>query len=308
MGKALQVSHMALDVLSEKSPSPDLRKVLEQFQENEITEHIIYARLSRIEKDSRNREVLQRISADEFRHYHFWKGITGTEVKPNRWKIFKFYWISRVFGITFGLKLMEKGEQGAEIAYGKILSQIPEAEAVWRDEEAHEQSLMGMIEEERLQYVGSIVLGLNDALVELTGTLAGLTFALSSNRLVALAGLVTGIAASFSMAASEYLSTKAESDHGPALKSAVYTGIAYVLTVICLILPYFLLSSPYGSLAATLGVAVLIIFLFNYYVSVARDMDFRKRFLEMTLISLGVAALSFLVGRVLGKVLGVDIG
>ena len=304
----MQGSHMARDALNEKHLSPDLQKVLEQFQENEITEHVIYVRLSRIEKDSRNREVLERISADEFRHYHFWKGITGTEVKPNRWKIFKFYGISRIFGITFGLKLMEKAEQGAEVAYEKILSQIPEAEAVRRDEESHEQCLMGMIEEERLQYVGSIVLGLNDALVELTGTLAGLTFALSSNRLVALAGLVTGIAASFSMAASEYLSTKAESDHQHALKSAVYTGIAYVLTVILLILPYFLLSSPYGSLAATLGMAVLIIYLFNYYVSVARDMDFRKRFLEMTLISLGIAALSFGVGRVLGKVLGVDIG
>lgn len=286
----------------------DLRKILEGFQENEITEHIIYARLSRIEKDSRNREILERISADEYRHYNFWKGISGIEVKPNRWKIFKFYWISRIFGITFGLKLMEKGEQRAEDAYGRIVAQIPQAQEVLRDEEAHEQSLMGTIEEERLQYVGSIVLGLNDALVELTGTLAGLTFALSNNRLVALAGLVTGIAASFSMAASEYLSTKADSDHGHALKSATYTGIAYVLTVICLILPYFLFSSPYRSFAATLGMAVLIIFLFNYYVSVARDLDFRKRFLEMTLISLGVAAFSFLVGRILGAMLGVDVG
>lgn len=177
-----------------------------------------------------------------------------------------------------------------------------------KDEGAHEQNLMGMIEEERLRYVGSIVLGLNDALVELTGTLAVLTFALSRNRLVALAGMVTGIAASFSMAASEYLSTKAESDHGHALKSAVYTGIAYVLTVIFLILPYFILTSPYSSLGATLGMAVLIIFLFNYYISVARNLDFRKRFLEMTAISLGVAALSFLVGRILGNMLGVDVG
>ncbi len=285
----------------------NLKSILEGFQENEITEHIIYARLSRAEKDVKNREVLERISADEYRHYHFWKGITGTEVKPNRWKIFKYYWISRLFGITFGLKLMEKGEEGAEAAYEKILPIIPEAEAVYQDEEAHENTLMGMIEEERLQYVGSIVLGLNDALVELTGTLAGLTFALSNNRLVALAGLVTGIAASFSMAASEYLSTKAESNHQHALKSAIYTGIAYVFTVLCLILPYFILSSPYGSLGATLGMAVLIIYLFNYYVSVAKDLDFRKRFVEMVAISLGVAALSFLIGRGLGHLLGVEV-
>lgn len=301
---------MAVDTentLKEGSISPELRSLLERFQENEISEHIIYAQLSRVEKNTRNREVLERISADEYRHYHFWKGITGKEIKPCRWKVFKFYWISRILGITFGLKLMEKGEQEAEEAYEKIVSLIPGAEKIFKDEEAHENSLMSMIEEERLQYVGSIVLGLNDALVELTGTLAGLTFALSSNRLVALAGLVTGIAASFSMAASEYLSARAESDHRHALTSAIYTGIAYVLTVFCLILPYFIFSTPYGSLAATLGVAVLIIFLFNYYVSVARDMDFWRRFFEMAFISLGVAALSFLVGRLLGSLLGVEV-
>lgn len=294
--------------MATKELSKELRVLLEGFQKNEITEHIIYARLSRVEKDVKNREILERISADEYRHYHFWKEFTGKEVNPNQWKIFKFYWTSRIFGITFGLKLMENGEKGAEAAYERILPVIPAAESVWKDEEAHENSLMGMIEEERLQYVGSIVLGLNDALVELTGTLAGLTFALSNNRLVALAGLVTGIAASFSMAASEYLSTKAESDHAHALKSAVYTGIAYVITVICLILPYFIFSNPFASLTATLGMAVLIIFLFNYYVSVARDLDFRKRFLEMTMISLGVAGLSFLVGRVLAPLLGVNVG
>jgi len=298
----------ARDMADTRLTDPNIKSLLEGFQENEITEHIIYARLSRVEKDVKNREVLERISADEYRHYHFWKGITGTEVKPNRWKIFKYYWISRLFGITFGLKLMEKGEEGAEAAYEKILPIIPEAEAVYQDEESHENTLMGMIEEERLQYVGSVVLGLNDALVELTGTLAGLTFALNNNRLVALAGLVTGIAASFSMAASEYLSTKAESNHQHALKSAIYTGIAYVFTVLCLILPYFILSSPFGSLGATLGMAVLIIYLFNYYVSVSRGMDFRKRFVEMLVISLGVAALSFLVGRGLGYLLGVDVG
>lgn len=98
----------------------DILRIIAGFQENELTEHIIYASLSRIEKDPRNREVLERIFADEYRHYNFWEGITGKEVKPTRWKIFKFYWISRIFGITFGLKLMEKGEQGAEAAYGKI--------------------------------------------------------------------------------------------------------------------------------------------------------------------------------------------
>jgi VIT1/CCC1 family predicted Fe2+/Mn2+ transporter len=287
--------------------SNEIKEQIKSFQNNEITEYHIYTSLARVQKNPENKEVLERIASDELRHYHFWKETSGTEVKPNRWKIIKFYWICRIFGITFGLKLMEKGEEGAEDTYRRILSVVPHAETVLKDEESHENALMDMIQEERLQYVGSVVLGLNDALVELTGTLAGLTFALQNNRLVALAGLVTGIAASFSMAASEYLSTKAESDHQHALTSAIYTGIAYVLTVILLILPYFVVSNLYGSLVTTLLVAVLIIFFFNYYIAIAKGLEFRKRFLEMTAISLGVAGLSFIIGRVLGAVLGVEV-
>ena len=78
-----------------------------------------------------------------------------------------------------------------------------------------------MIREKQLDYVGSIVLGLNDALVELTGALAGLTLALQNTRLIAIAGLITAIAASFSMAASEYLSNKSDGWHIPGIAPAV---------------------------------------------------------------------------------------
>ena len=51
-----------------------------------------------------------------------------------------------------------------------------------------------MIDEEKLKYIGAVVLGMNDALVELTGTLAGLTLALQNEKLVGVAGLITGVA------------------------------------------------------------------------------------------------------------------
>ncbi|MDK2880132.1 MAG: vacuolar iron transporter family protein [Thermoanaerobacteraceae bacterium] len=167
---------------------------------------------------------------------------------------------------------------------------------------------MGMLEEERLQYVGSMVLGLNDALVELTGTLAGLTLALQNTRIIALSGLITGISATLSMASSEFLSAKSEG-RDDALKSCVYTGIAYLVTVALLILPY-LLFTPQNYLFALmtmLAVVVLIIAAFNYYIAVAKDLQFKRRFVEMACISLGVAVLSFVVGLIVKNVLGVDI-
>ena len=164
-----------------------------------------------------------------------------------------------------------------------------------------------MIEEERLNYVGSIVLGLNDALVELTGALAGLTFALQNGVLIATSGLITGIAASLSMAASEYLSKRAENDER-ALKSALYTGITYIITVALLILPYLLMPNKYFiSLIITLIIAVLIILIFNFYISVAKGLPFKSRFLEMAGISLGVAGLTFFIGFLVRITLGVSI-
>ncbi len=287
--------------------TPEQIKQVKQFQRNEITEYHIYSKLSKQIKDEKNAQTLQRIGDDELRHYHFWKTYSGEEIKPNRWKVFKFYWLARIFGITFGIRLMEKGEEGAQKEYEKACEYIPEARDIVIDEDQHEEELIDLLKEKKLDYVGSIVLGLNDALVELTGTLAGLTFALQNTRLIAVAGLITGIAASFSMAASEYLSTKSEGDGAKALASSIYTGLAYIGTVIILILPYLLFTNYFICLGMTLAFAVLIILFFNYYIAIAKNLNFKKRFWEMFTISMGVAAFTFAIGYVIRIFLGVDV-
>lgn len=284
-----------------------LLPLIETFQRLEITEHHIYNRLAHVVQGDENRQVLLRIAKDELRHYNDWKGYTGKEIQPDRWAIWKYFWVSRIFGFTFGIKLMEKGEEKAQAGYGRLKGEIPEIERWIKDENAHEEALIAMLDEERLRYAGSIVLGLNDALVELTGALAGLTLALQNTKLIALSGLITGIAAAMSMAASEYLSTRSEGSEKHPLRAALYTGIAYIITVILLILPYLLIPNFIVDLALTLGVAVLIIALFNYYIAVAKDEPFRRRFVEMAGLSLGVATVSFGIGYLIRTWLGIEI-
>ena len=264
-------------------------------QKNEITEHIIYKKLTQSTKDAQNRSVLQRISDDELKHYNFWKKYTNRDTKPDKLKVSMYFLIARIFGITFGIKLVEKGEEKAQTTYEKISEVVPSAKEIVEDEDKHELELINMLDEERPRYVGSIVLGLNDALVELTGALAGLTFALQNTRLTAMAGLITGVAASLSMATSEYLSTKSEGHIKKPLKAAVYTGVAYVITVLFLIFPYFIFAEPSLCLGFTILNAVIVIFIFTFYISVAKGISFKNRFSEMVLISLGVAALTFLI-------------
>ncbi len=285
----------------------DVMKQLEVDQQNEIDAHEIYTRAAARCKDEENRKVLEHIAADELAHYTMLKKHTGKEMRFRRRKVFFFLFITSFFGLTFGLKLLEKAEDNAvNLDYAGLDTYIPGIKKVIDQEERHEKELLAMINEERLSYMGSIVLGLNDALVELTGTLAGLSFAFQNTRIIALSGLITGIAASFSMAASEYLSTKADNGDD-ALKSSLYTGAAYIITVFLLILPYLLLDNYLICLAVTLTVSVAIIFLFNYYISVAKDYNFSKRFLEMAGISLGVAAFSFGIGVLVKYIFGVEL-
>jgi len=190
--------------------SEELKEKVLQLQKNEITEKIIYSKLAASLKDAARAKILEDISNEEACHYEFWKAITNEEVAPDNFKIKFYFLISRIFGLTFGLKSMEKGEVNAQQVYAKLSQQYAQVENIIKDEAKHENELIDLIDEERLKYISSVVLGLNDALVELTGALVGFTLALQNTRLVAIVGLITGIAASLSMAASEYLSTKQE--------------------------------------------------------------------------------------------------
>ena len=287
--------------------SESIRRQVLIFQQTEITEHHIYKRLAKKISSPENAQILEQIAEDELRHYNGWKKYTNQDVEPRWFFVWLYYFISVVFGFTFGIKLMERGEEAAQMSYSGVAGTIPEAARFQHEEDVHEEQLINMLDEERLRYAGSIVLGLNDALVELTGALAGLTLALQDVKLIALSGLITGIAASMSMAASEYLSTRSEDTSKHPVRAAIYTGIAYIITVALLVLPYLLFDDYILDLIITLTIAVVIIAVFNYYISVAKGESFRARFTEMAGLSLGVAVVSFVIGYFIRQWLGIEV-
>ena len=288
--------------------SPAALSIIKKMQHNELTESVIYEKIAAFAKGEENKQTLLRLSREEHAHYEIWKKYTGLEMKPEKAKVLKYTFLARTLGFTFAVKLMEKGEEGAQEEYALLAKEVEESKFIRQQEEEHEAALLDMLDEERLQYVGSMVLGLNDALVELTGSLAGFAFALQNTRLIALSGLIVGISATFSMASSEFLAARSEG-RTDALKSCSYTGIAYLLTVIALIAPYLIFPGTQfiPALLCMLAVVVLIIAGFTYYTSVAQDQPFKSRFLEMAIISISVAVMSFIVGILAKKFLGVDL-
>src|SRR5262249_23466726 len=139
-------------------------------------------------------------------------------------------------------------------------SQADRVRAMLAEEQEHEQVLERGIEDERRLYLGAAVLGLNDALVELTGGLTGLVSSIRDPRLIGFASLVVGVAASMSMAASNFLSVDISDDSGlrPG-KAATYTGTTYIVVVIGLVLPFFLLNDRHVALVISWAAAILII-------------------------------------------------
>ena len=123
-----------------------------------------------------------------------------------------------------------------------------------------------------------------------------------------MAGIITGIAATLSMAASNYLAERADGNPN-ALKASFYTGIAYLVTVVFLVLPYLLFPQNMfvPALICMIAIVVFLVFIFNFYIAVVKSESFWPKFLEMATISLSVALISFLIGLGAKMCFGIEV-
>jgi VIT1/CCC1 family predicted Fe2+/Mn2+ transporter len=297
--------------MAETEISKDVYLQALKSQRDEINGAALYAFMAKTQerKHPQNAKVLSQMSQDEMVHYNVWAAITRKQMKAHiLWQKI----LTVILGFTFTLKFLEKGEDIGTKEYAQLQKEVPAAAKMAADEKHHEDELHTMLDEERLHYVGSMVLGLNDALVELTGAITGVTFSLQNCRLIALTGIVTGVAATLSMMASNYLAESAEG-HKDAFKSSLYTGAAYLVTVALIVLPYLCLLGADQSMAYLWAFCIMIaeviceIAFFNFYISVAQGQKFWKHFLLMAAISLGVAAISYGIGYAAKLALGIEV-
>ena len=142
----------------------------------------VYRRLAELEKDPVRRQTLVRIMHDERRHCAILKRRTGREMAPDPKRVFWYVWIMRVLGPAFVVRQMELCEKGTEASYS-LYAEREEFIRIASEEKRHGEDLTNLAGGMRLSYMSSVVLGLNDALVEFTGALAGFTLALNEPRL-----------------------------------------------------------------------------------------------------------------------------
>lgn len=278
----------------------------------------LYRALAARADDGDARALLEELAREEQAHLEFWcrlAGVAPASVRPARAKLRLVLAAAKLLGPSFTVRFAERREEETIARYEALLASgaLPEPQAaelrrILDSEREHERGLERRLPDERVRYLGAAVLGLNDALVELTGALTGLVSSISDAKLIGFTAFVVGFAASLSMAASNFLSEGMSDDPGlrPG-KAAAYTGVAYILVVVALVAPFFLLAQRVVALAVSWAVAVIVILGFAYYSSVLQDVSFRRRASQMLALGLGVAVLSFAIGRLLSTWVGVQV-
>jgi len=293
--------------------SPDLLKLAAKSARDEYTDGRVYQTLSRHEKNQSFKKALEDLARGEQSHYEFWKAYThDTAVKVNRLKVYFTLLLRLTLGLTFTMKFLERHEDALHERYRQMVKNIPPAdkarfEAMMEEEEHQESYLMGEIHEGRVKYMSFIVLGLADAVVEISGIHAGSLGIYAKTELAGLAGVVAGMAASIAMASAAYAQAK-QGFEGSAKWSAIYTGVSYMFTAIFLALPYFLTRSMTTALGISLVVGVTLVAAMTYYDTVISARKFKRQFGEIAGIILAASFALYIAGTLIRQLLGIPIG
>ncbi len=292
--------------------NPDLADVARRSCRDEYTDYTVYLALSRFEKNEKFKEALKGLGEMEHAHFEFWKKYApDTRPRVSRLRVYFIELLRILLGLTFTMKFLERHEDAVIRRYKQVEGSIPAEDrarfdTMVADEEQHENYLMGGIGEDRVKYMSFIVLGLADAVVEIAGIHAGSLGIYRRTELAGLAGIVAGMAASIAMASAAYAQAQ-QGFAGSASKSAVYTGVSYLITAVLLALPYFLTGAQLAALVASLAVGMVLVALITYYDTVVSGRAFKRQFLELGGIILGATGALYLVGTLIGSLLGLTI-
>ncbi len=195
-----------------------------KFYIHELNDFVIYREIANLIKDENLKEIILKIAQTEKKHMEFWKntlesrGFKVPHEKIDKKKLILLKLLSKFFNPIILISILETGENSAVKSYyqfykNKDLTE-EEKEGVKKiiiDELEHETFFYEGIEKPRLSNIRDLVLGMNDGLVEILGTVSGLTGVYANNpKIIGISGLVVGIAGALSMGIGAYISVKSQ--------------------------------------------------------------------------------------------------
>ncbi|MEM3854939.1 MAG: VIT1/CCC1 transporter family protein [Conexivisphaerales archaeon] len=315
------------------------------FYKDELRDQMLYIELARSVRDNDAKKRLTELSKVEESHSKFFLNLlkgSGTSIPkaPSKVKVKIEALLMRLLGFNLMMKLFEEREASTVVNYLKLFNERGLSEgdkdtlkSIVKDEMEHEsffaeKSSMSIVENLR-----DVLFGMNDGLVELLAAVSGLAGAYERSILVAITGLVIGIAGALSMSVGAYVSTKSENELNQnrnlrlklskivfgsqqgigervtsAKESATFVGIFYIVGALVPTLPYFLpFSVMVDQLTSTLF-AILALAVAGYLTSIISGVSGKKKVTEMVLLALGATLATYLLGNAIRILTGITAG
>ncbi len=362
--------------------SADLKELEDNYVE-EVSATWLYESLAGIEERGDRQKWFKQLSEYERLHAEAWKRFierVGHHVPGRTRKLDHrvLFMLAKVFGVGAVIPILHRSEIDGVANYKKQKDRWKDPFAqdtlakVIPDEVSHEVDLFREMRRESATAGGlrSIILGANDGMGSILALVAGVAGATFSNIAVIIAGAAGLVSGAVSMAASSYISVKAEQeiyssqiqiegdalDVAPETKRAqlreaykskgltdqeadtvvtrlserrevmlktilneqygiseasienplrlsLYTGIAFILAGLIPVLPFLFLPTVGAVIAAVIVTCTAL-----FFAGVIRSLSTLKPFLrsgvEMVLIGTGAAAVTYLIGFLIGGVIG----
>jgi vacuolar iron transporter family protein len=279
-----------------------LQRVAKIRMSDEFSDFTLYDRLAKtVDPESPFAGVLKTLSTTEHGHYEFWKKyVPDEQPKLARLKLYWILFLRRFFGLTFATRYLDRHEASVVVEYRGLAQLIPEADraafdAMVSDEKEHERAFAMKVESSAVRYISFVVLGLADALVEISGIHAGWLGLFDKTEIAGLAGVIAGGAASLAMASAAFAQAK-QGFQGSARLSAVYTGVSYFVTAVILATPYFLTTNMLLALFSSLSLAVVLLAISTWYSVVIQQKFFLRDFVEILAILFATTIVVFALG------------
>ena len=273
------------------------------FATGTLKDYHIYLALAKRESVPAFKKVLLELADTAKDQFAFWakkSGMHNTVAHPSSVTVFSYALMRKLLGLTLTIKyIVGRTEKRAETYKTYCTECTVDDDFKVIDAFADRlRAITASVKEERVKFFSNVILGFNDALIELTGALVGFSFALGDARLISIAGLITGVSASMSMAASAYLQARHEKGRSP-FKAASFTGVSYFVIALLLVAPFLVMGDVWPALGVMFAIILLLISIISFYSAVLLEKRYIAQLGEILLFSLGVAVVAFIIGRTL---------
>jgi VIT1/CCC1 family predicted Fe2+/Mn2+ transporter len=288
----------------------DANGIVFELYKKELGHCSTFRALAYGERNPEIKRLMLQLADEEWKHAKEWFDVLGRkrDIYKDRGEtraMRSILALRRIIGLELAIKFMEHSEKLLEQRLAPYAS--PAVRKVLGSE-GNENRYKTMILEYSnvLGNIRDVVFGMNDGLVEILAATAGIGAAIQQPLLVLTAGLIVAISGTLSMGGGAYLATeygsavekkkKADYIGGSPKTSAFYVAVSYIIGALFPLAPFVAGMSGYTAIAASVILTAIVLVFSSTIISIVSDTSATERAAKTLAITLGIAAITIIIG------------